>query len=91
MIDALIVIIDGHREDFFRNILTYNMSVEIFHYFLRRWRRLLCAFEGFLFDGLLRIHLAENNKEVMTLLALDKACRVHERLHMRAWISAFWT
>lgn len=69
--------------------LPNNMLVQILEDLLR-WRRRFAIEPRLVINAflLLAVHLAEDDKEVMALLALDEARRADERLDVRAGIAA---
>lgn len=91
VINSLIVIVDGDGEDFLGDVLTHHMTIEIFHDFLGRRRWLSLTLHRLLLHRLLRVDLAEHDKEMMTLFTLDEARRIDECLDMRTRITALWT
>lgn len=71
VMDALIMIVDGHRQHLLGKVLANHMLVQIFHDLLR-WRRWLALILWLLLDTLLGFHIGENHKEVVALGTLHK-------------------
>lgn len=88
MVDSFVVIVDGDRQNFFGQILSDDVRVQVFHDLLWRWR-LFATILRFLLDRFLRINFAEYDEKVMAFLALHEACGTDKGFDVRAWISAF--
>lgn len=70
MVNPLVVIVHSHGEDLLGKFLANDVPVQIFHDFLRRWRRLSLTLSFCVLDGLLGVHFAEHHEEVVTFFAL---------------------